>query len=383
VRAKGLSKEEVQAYLKQAHKRDITYKSGKILCSMCTAPHPAAKKAQKIFLDTNLGDPGLFPGTKQLEKEVIIALSELLDNKSNVGFIVSGGTEANLLALYAAREKACINEPEVIVPESAHFSFNKICNILKLKLVQAKVDKSYRVDPREVAQLANKKTICIVGNAGSPELGVIDPIENLSQVAIAHSIPLHIDAAFGGLVIPFLKNLGYAVPNFDFKIEGVQSLTVDPHKMGMSTIPAGGILFRDNKVLERIKIETPYLTDQNQYTFIGTRSGASVAATWAVLASLGHEGFKNVVAKCMELTTFLYEGLEVAGFEVLLRPTMNIVAFRSANTNLLVDKLRQEGWYVSYVRRLNCIRIVIMPHTTKEHITHFLNILSELEPNKI
>jgi len=383
VRAKGLSKEEVQTYLKQAHKRDIKYKSGKILCSMCTSPHPAAKSAHNIFLDTNLGDPGLFPGTKQLEKEIIIALSELLNNKSNVGLIVSGGTEANLLALYAARENACINEPEVIVPESAHFSFNKICNILKLKLVQAKVDKSYRVDPLKVAQLVNKKTICIVGNAGSPELGVIDPIENLSQVAIAHSIPLHIDAAFGGLVIPFLKDLGYTVPNFAFKIEGVQSLTVDPHKMGMSTIPAGGILFRDNKVLERIKIETPYLTDQNQYTFVGTRSGASVAATWAVLASLGREGFKKVVAKCMELTMFLYEGLEVAGFEVLLRPTMNIVAFRSANTNLLMDKLRQEGWYVSYVRRLDCIRVVIMPHTTKEHITHFLNVLSKLEPNKI
>jgi hypothetical protein len=76
-------------------------------------------------------------------------------------------------------------------------------------------------------------------------------------------------------------------------------------------------------------------------------------------------------------------GLEVAGFEVLLRPTMNIVAFRSANTNLLVDKLQQESWFVSYVPRLDCIRVVIMPHTTKEHINRFLKIISELGSNKI
>jgi tyrosine decarboxylase / aspartate 1-decarboxylase len=379
MRAKGLSKKDVLAKLKQAHEKDLKYADGKILCSMCTNPHPAAKAAHELFLDANLGDPGLFPGSVQLEKEAVAALSELLHApKSGVGFIVSGGTEANLLAIYAARNAAKVESPEIVVPESAHFSFDKICNLLKVKLVKAKLDSSYRVDPTSVSQKVTKRTIAIVGNAGSAELGAVDQIDALSKIAVEKGVSLHVDAAFGGLVIPFLKDLGYTVPEFDFQLEGVQSVTVDPHKMGMSTIPAGGILFRNRSSVECIKTQTLYLTEPDQCTFVGTRSAASAVATWTVFSSLGREGYQKTVMRCMDLTTYLYEGLEDASFEVLLRPTMNIVAFRNANPKLLADKLRQRGWYVSFVPRLNCIRIVLMPHTTKQHITDFLKCLREL-----
>ena len=169
------------------------------------------------------------------------------------------------------------------------------------------------------------------------------------------------------------------VPDFDFQLAGVQSVTVDPHKMGMSTIPAGGIIFRDKKSLSCIKTQTPYLTEADQCTFVGTRSGASAAATWAVFESMGREGFKKTVKSCMDVTTFLYEGLEELGFEVLLRPTMNIVAFRNANSRLIVDKLKQSGWRVSFVPRLDCVRVVIMPHTTHQHIIDFLECLRKLK----
>ena len=250
--------------------------------------------------------------------------------------------------------------------------------MLKLKPVYACLDKTFRVDPSSVEQLINKNTVAIVATAGSAELGAVDPVDKLSQIAVTHRIYLHIDAAFGGLVLPFLSELGYIVPDFDFQLEGVQSITVDPHKMGISTIPAGGILFRNNTYLKCIKTETPYLTEDSQYTFVGTRSGASVAATWAVFESLGREGFKKNVRHCMELSTFLSSKLETLGFEVLLRPTMNIVAFRNANSKLLTNKLRARGWFVSYVPRLDCVRIVLMPHSTKQHIKALLQCLTEL-----
>lgn len=380
MRAKGLSLKEVQKKLNEAKEKDSKYETGKILCSLCTKPHRAAKKAHNMFLDSNLGDPSLFPGTAQLEKEAVAELSELLHGKNSAGFIVSGGTEANLLALYAARERSKAKEPAIIVPESAHFSFEKTARILRIKLSKARLDKSFQVDIRHVKQLINKDTIAIVGNAGSAELGIIDNIEELSEIATHNAVPLHVDAAFGGLMIPFLKELGNTLPDFDFSLEGVQSMTVDPHKMGLSTIPAGGILFRDHTILDYIKTETPYLIEDYQYTFAGTRSGASAAATWAVFASLGREGFKKKAAQCMELANFLYDGLEAAGFEVLLRPQLNIVAFRSANSKPLVDKLRSKGWYVSYIPRLSAIRVVLMPHTTKQHVKAFLACLKELEP---
>jgi tyrosine decarboxylase / aspartate 1-decarboxylase len=382
MQTKGRSKKEVLSELRKIREQDLKYESGRILCSMCTIPHPAAKIAHRLFLCSNLGDSGLFPGSLQLEKEVIRKLAALLNGKKSVGFIVSGGTEANLLALLAARNMARVTNPEVVLPESAHFSFNKVCDLLRLKAVQASLDSSYRVDPVSVERCINKNTVAVIGTAGTAELGAIDPINKLSDIALDHGIYLHVDAAFGGLVIPFLKGISCHETTFDFQLEGVKSITVDPHKMGMSTIPAGGILFRDSACLEYIKTETPYLTEEFQYTFLGTRTGASVAATWAAFESLGIEGFQKTVKHCIELTAVLSSGLESRGFQLVSHPTLNIVAFRSSNSKLLAEKLRQHGWFVSYVPRLDCIRIVVMPHLRKRHIMAFLEDLCKIAENR-
>lgn len=378
MREKGLSPKEVLAKLKATGSRDLRYKSGKVFNSMCTTPHPAARKSHAMFLEANLGDPGLFSGSVQLEREAISSISALLHGpKEAAGFIVSGGTEANLLAIYAAREAAGVEKPEVVLPESAHFSFDKICRMLKVKAVKAPLDASFRMDVVKAEELVTENTVALVGNAGSPELGIVDSIEALSNLALAHDIPLHVDAAFGGLVLPFLRDLGYDAPNFDFSLAGVQSITVDPHKMGMSTIPAGGILFRNQTSLNCIRTQTPYLTEESQCTFVGTRSGASAAATWSVFETLGQEGFRKILKRCMVLTDFLCAKLEEAGFSLVVKPTMNIVAFRHSDTKQLVNNLRLRGLQVSYVPRLDCIRVVLMPHHTKRHVADLLNALCE------
>ena len=283
MQTKKRSRKAVINELRKIREHDLKYRDGRILCSMCTEPHPAGKKAHGLFLCSNLGDAGLFPGSQQLEKEVIAQLAELMHGENSAGFIVSGGTEANLLALLTARNMANVSKPEVVLPQSAHFSFNKICNLLRIKPVQASLDNSFRVNPLSVEKCLNKNTIAVVGTAGTAELGTIDPIDELSEIAIDHGVYLHVDAAFGGLIIPFLSDAA----TFDFRLKGVKSITVDPHKMGLAPVPAGGILFRDNTCLSHIETETPYLTEGTQYTFVGTRSGASVAATWAVFESTG------------------------------------------------------------------------------------------------
>jgi tyrosine decarboxylase/aspartate 1-decarboxylase len=372
---KGLRKKAVLAELKKAQALDKRYADGKILCSMCTKTHPLAEKAYRMFFESNLGDSGLFPGSVQLEKEAIKELATLLHCKNSVGFLVSGGTEANLMALLAARNIAKVNQPEVILPESAHFSFNKICNLLNLKAVYSSLDSSFRVVPSEVEKLITKNTVAIVGTAGTAELGVIDPIEKLSEIALRQRVFLHIDAAFGGLVIPFLAN---GKLNFDFTLEGVKTITVDPHKMGMVAIPTGGILFKDAKTLEYIKTGTPYLTDKVQYTFVGTRTGAAAAAAWAVFKSLGMEGFQKIVDNCMKNTKLLADGIERSGFKLVVKPSLNLVSFHSENTQELAEKLWAQGWFVSYVPRYDCIRIVVMPHVKRRHTVAFLEDLRKI-----
>jgi tyrosine decarboxylase / aspartate 1-decarboxylase len=343
---------------------------------MCTKPHPVAKKAYEMFFDSNLGDPGLFPGSKKVEKEVIAKLSDLLHGVESCGMLVTGGTEANLSALYAAKKQTMAPHPEVILSDSAHFSLQKVCNILSIKAVYAPIDTTFRVDPDQVEKLINKNTIAIVSTAGTSELGVIDPIDQLSHVALKYGVWLHVDAAFGGLVIPFLKSASYA---FDFSVPGVSSITVDPHKMGMAAIPTGSILYREKSMLRLVETETPYLTENAQYTFAGTRTGASAASAWAVFQVLGMEGFQKVVGGCMRNTSRLIKGLKKAGCELFVQPTLNIVAFRSLNTKLLAKKMKDLGWFVSYVPRYDCIRVIIMPHIKARHITNFLNDLEVAE----
>ncbi len=371
------SQKDVLKQLKKIHRLDQKYRDGKILCSMSTKPHPIAKRAYEIFFETNLGDSGLFPGAAQLERGVINHLASLLSNKGATGFLVSGGTEANLMALLAARNMKKAKEPEVVLAESAHFSFTKICNLLNIKPVYAKLDSSFRVIPVEVENKITEKTVAIVGTVGTAELGIIDPIDKLSNIARKHDIWLHVDAAFGGLIVPFLPQP--RMP-FNFSLVGVKSITVDPHKMGMAAIPTGGILFRDKTPLNFIKTQTPYLTERNQYTFVGTRTGASAASAWAVFKFLGIDGFKKAVVSCIKNSQLIAKGLKKLGFKIIVEPELNLLAFKSENTRALALKMAKRGWFISYVPRYDCIRIVVMPHVKRKHVQAFLK---DLETEKL
>ncbi len=371
----GSTKKIVLAELKKRCKNDSRYDDGRILCSMCTRPHPIAKKAYNLFFESNLGDRGLFPEAAELERQVVSDLAGLLNAESAAGFIVSGGTEANLLAMQVAKKSSKIIKPEVILPNSAHFSFTKICNITNLKPRYAPLDGAFRVDISAVKKIITKNTVALVGTAGTAELGAVDPIGELSDIALAENLYLHVDAAFGGLVIPFQKS---KLP-FDFRLKGVSSITVDPHKMGLAAIPAGGILFNNSKLIDALKVETPYLSGSEQYTFVGTRTGASVASAWAVFKVLGREGYQKIVSGCMRITWILADGIKKAGMRLICEPDLNIIAFRSRNTKQLADSLWKRGWFVSYIPRYDCIRLVVMPHLKRKNAKAFLESLNTEE----
>lgn len=365
---KGLKKSDVMALLAQAHVLDLSYRGGRILGSMCTAPHPIGIEAFTSFLETNLGDSGLFQGTRGLEEEVVRMIGELQGGDWAAGRVVTGGTEANIMALWSARNLT--RKKEVLAPESVHFSIDKACNLLGLKLVKAGLKESNQVDLGEVEERINKETSCLIGIGGTTEHGVVDDIKGLSDIALEHDIPLHVDAAFGGFVLPFLKDLGYPV-EWDLSLEGISSVTVDPHKMGLVPIPCGTILFRDKSALRSIEIEAPYLTKKRQHTLVGTRSGASTAAAYAVLKNLGREGYRKVVGSSMENTLYLYEELNKRGYTVQ-KPVTNIIVFKADKD--IIMRLSGAGWNLSQTCQGD-IRIVLMPHVTRQVLDDFLKEL--------
>lgn len=367
---KGVSKKEIFAFLNDTKARDTTYE--RVLSAMCTHPHKIAVKAHMQFIESNLGDFGLFPGTHDLEKEVIRMMGDLMNGPSVHGYVTTGGTESNIQALRAMRNISNIRHPNVIIPESAHFSFDKIANMLEIEIRKAALDSEFKVDMDYVRNLVDEYTIGLVGIAGSTEFGQIDPIEEMSELAVEKGIFLHVDAAFGGFVIPFLKH----PQRYDFALDGVTSIALDPHKMGFSTIPSGGLLFRNPDHLKHLQTYTPYLTVDTQYSLTGTRSGATVAGTYAVMKHLGKEGYQRIIDQCMDLTNMIVAGARNIGVEPLIEPVMNVVTLNVPHADSVRKRLREEfNWQVSITRQPRALRLVLMPHVTKENIELFLSDL--------
>lgn len=357
---------------------DLTYASGRILGSMISAPHPFAEEVYRRYLEKNAGDPGLFPATADLEREAVGILGRLLSHPRARGNLVSGGNEANLLALWAARSLRGDRGRKVIVPSTAHCSYDKAGRILELEIVHVGLDREFRMDMREVRAALDDETIALVGVAGSTDLGAVDPIEELSALAVEHDLHLHVDAAFGGFVLPFLADLGLPSPRFDFGLAGVSTITIDPHKMGLGVQPAGAILYRTQEMLEAVQVDIPYLAGGHteQTTVTGTRPGAAVLSVWAMLKHMGRLGYREVVRQCMGLTRhFAARVRELEGVEVVVDPTVNIVGVRPTRigVELLAERLRERGWAVGQFT--THLRIVLLPHLSSEQLEPFLDDL--------
>ena len=370
---KGLPESEVMRLLEETRERDYRY--DRFFSTMCTQPHPIAVRAHSMFLETNLGDPGLFPGVADIEERVVAMMGELLGCPNACGYVSTGGTESNIQAIRAARNEAGIKNGNIVVPASAHFSFDKIGDLLSLEVRKAELDESLRVNLSSVEGLMDERTVALVGIAGTTEFGQVDPIEDLARLAVEKGIHLHVDAAFGGFVLPFLKRRF----KWDFSLPGVSSITIDPHKMGLSTIPAGGLLFRGPECLSALETETHYLTRARQASLTGTRSGAAAAATYAVMMHLGREGFQKVVDYCMDLTYHLVAGARMISVEPFIEPVMNVVALSVPSPATVREELMKLDWHVSMTREPNrALRLILLGHMSQDRIDLFLADLESM-----
>ncbi|MFX0211971.1 MAG: pyridoxal-dependent decarboxylase, partial [Candidatus Hodarchaeota archaeon] len=167
--------------------KDFSYSTGKVLSSMNCKADPIALEVFRKSLEKNLGDPALFPGTAAIETHVIKILGSLFDlPPSGTGVILSGGSEANLTALWAIRNnnvRNCdIHKPEVIAPESVHISIDKAADLLQLKLIKVPTTPQYQINLEAVLDAISEKTIALIGVAGTTAFGTIDPLKELNDI---------------------------------------------------------------------------------------------------------------------------------------------------------------------------------------------------------
>ncbi len=315
-----------------------------------------ARKAYLMYMDKTMLDFTTFPSLFRMEKEVgEMAASLLNGDEGVVGNFTYGGTESIMLAMKAAREKFRKEEgknivPELILPATAHPAFWKSAEYLGFRVLRAKLNDELKADVDHVSELMSNSTAVVVGSAPNYPFGVVDDIRALSDLAIDSRVWLHVDACLGGFSLPFFRQLGEKVPDFDFSVEGVSSISADYHKYGFSPRGASVILYRNAKLREGqifVMAAWPGYPLVNT-AVLSTRSAGTLAAAWAVINYLGFEGYLRTAEKMLYAKRRLIEGLTGLGLELIGKPEGPVLAFTSDKINLfrVSSIMAEKGWYV-------------------------------------
>jgi glutamate/tyrosine decarboxylase-like PLP-dependent enzyme len=294
----------------------------------------------------------------KLENDVMgIAVGLLHGDDEVVGSFTSGGTESILCAVKAARDRAReqrpgITAPEILLPETAHASFQKAAHYLGLTPVVVPVDpESFLAVPGRMREAITPNTVLMVGSAISYAHGVVDPIPELGALAEETGVWLHVDGCMGGFMLHFLQRLGVPIPDYDFRVRGVASISMDYHKYAFAAKGASVVLYR-NRELRRHQMYA--CSNWTGYTVINptvqsTKSAGPVAAAWAVLNHFGDEGYLRIARTVWAMTERLIDGIgAIPGLRVLGRPQMNMLSFASDELSVfhLADEMRERGWFV-------------------------------------
>lgn len=358
---KGHSKEEILSTLQAFKSRDMDWKAGKVWCyvySPSEDPAEVTREAYLAFLSENGLDPTVFPSLLRLETDVVRATIDLLRGDSNaVGHLTTGGTESIMLAVKTARDRARaehpeITQPEMVLPKTAHAAFHKAAHYLSIKPIIVDIDPQiFKVRAEDMRAVITQNTILLVASAPSYSQGVIDPIIEIGKIAQEKNLLFHVDACVGGLHLSFMRKLGYAVPDFDFTVPGVTSISTDLHKYGYAAKGCSVIMYRSKDIR---KYQIFACTDTTGYTLINptvlsSKSGGPMAGAWAILNFLGEEGYKKIVREVQEATKKLMDGVNsIEELQVLGEPAMCMFSFKSDTINVyqLADEMSKRGWYI-------------------------------------
>jgi sphinganine-1-phosphate aldolase len=322
----------------------------------------------RLFAHSNVLQRDMYPSATKLEAEIVAMTASMLHGDSvpqhhpgerACGVVTFGGTESliNPMLVYRDRGRAekGITDPEVIIPVTAHVALEKGAHMLGIKLLKAPLRDDFKADVDWIRRHVTKNTVAIVGSAPNYAHGLIDPIEELAQIAMDHDVGMHVDGCLGGFILPWGERLGYEIPHFDFRVPGVTSISADTHKYGYALKGTSVLLYRNSNLR---KYQYFNFTDWPGGIYMspglsGSRSGGIVAATWAAMVSLGEKGYLEVADRIFKTAATIRLGVDaIPELEVIGDPTF-LVAFRSPTLNIyhVNDHLIARGW------RLNALQL--------------------------
>ena len=332
----------------------------------------------------------LWPSATKFEAEIIAMTAKMLGagevDDEICGSVSSGGTESILLAMKSYRDWALdtkgITKPEMILPVTAHTAFDKAAQYFQIKPVRIPLDGNYQADITVVKKAINANSIVIVGSAPGFPHGIIDPIAELSNLALEAGIGFHTDACLGGFVLPWAEKLGYDVPLFDFRLPGVTSMSADTHKYGYAAKGTSVVLYRRPELRHYqyfVATDWPgglYFSP----TFAGSRPGGLSAACWASMLSLGEEGYLEATKRLLETAVKIKEGIKTIPELRILGNPLWVIAFESPKLDIykIMDVLTHKGWSLNGLHKPSCIHLAITQRHTQPGVAErFINDLRD------
>jgi glutamate/tyrosine decarboxylase-like PLP-dependent enzyme len=372
----GRPRDEIVAELRDmARREDASWENGKVSGSMYCGDHDHyafLDQAFSLYGHMNALQRDVCPSSTRFEGEMIAMGLDLMHasaitDTQPAGLVTSGGSGSILHAMLAYREDGArrgIERPNVVKPETGHPGFDKACHLLGIELRIAPINPdTTRADLDEMRARIDGNTIAMIGSAGNYGYGTIDPIAELSDLALERGVGLHVDGCLGGFLLPWGEQLGYDIPPFDFRIPGVTTISADTHKYGYGLKGSSLLLFRDEALRDgQYFFQTSWSGGKYCSPGIeGSRSSGLLAATWASMVSLGREGYLRY-AKAIFETAFAMQS------DVRTHPELRIMgnptfcfSFTSDEFDVyhVNDALRERGWRMNGQQYPNSIHMCV------------------------
>jgi glutamate/tyrosine decarboxylase-like PLP-dependent enzyme len=393
----GLSREDVLAQLHtMASEEDRFWETGKVSGTMYCGDHDHyhfMNEAFGLFAHVNVLQRDICPSATKFEAEIISMTLGLHHGEAAAGagdpcgLVTTGGTGSILHAILAYREHAAqtrgISRPNIIKPETAHPAFDKACHLFGVELRRAPIDPvTTRVDVDWVRDHMDDQTVALIGSACNYGYGTVDPISELSEVALERGVGLHVDGCLGGFILPFGQELGYDIPLFDYRVPGVTSISADTHKYGYAFKGSSVLTFRTKELRNA---QYFYLTDWSggKYTspgMEGSRSGGLIAATWAAMVQFGHEGYLGYAKQIFETSFAMQDAVRShPELRMIGHPTF-LFSFTSDEFDIyhVNDFMRLRGWRFNGQQYPNALHMAVTrPQTQTEVASEFAVDLAE------
>jgi glutamate/tyrosine decarboxylase-like PLP-dependent enzyme len=374
--AEGRPVDHLVAEIRAGRSRDADWRAGRTFSLVYNPVDAELERLHEAvaheYLHENYLNPFAFPSLMRMEREVVAMGADLVHGNPRGGKLTSGGTESLFLAVQVARDHARdergIAAPTIVVPETAHPAFAKACHYLDVDEVRVPVGADGRADVAATAAAVDERTALVVGSAPCYPFGVVDPIPELAALAGERRVLCHVDGCLGGWLLPFLERLGEPVPPWDFRVEGVTSLSADVHKYGWCFKGASLLLHRDEDLLRR----QYFLYDgwpgglYGSATTAGTRPAAPIAAAWATVNHLGLDGYLRLADQVRTAAARFRAGVEaIDGLQVTGDPVPGVMEIGVApgedgiDIAAVGDVMDDRGWHLD--RQQGGLHAIISP----------------------